>query len=350
MNNPETAALAIGSGGAALLTGQAGPQALLPEEILTVPTAFALGMKAGNAKTNMEIEGGRAYLEMLNNGVSEETARAIATGVGGVNAALDTLQLDELLKAYKILNKAGADDTLLDILVRVVTNRTIDTAVETGQEVLQEGVTIGGTQLGSKMDTGEWAYNLGEVGNSLWDTAKESALTFGLTNIPSTVHNVSVQNHNRLVAAGEANILAGKLPTEEQLQAMNMTEAEALGKIAVLQMGELDDAEHMYSSEVFTNQGINDSAVAIPEEANDIAKQVQENKGTPPKGYKGGRTYNNIPKDAGAQKLPEGVNYKEYDIYPYVKGQNRGVERIVIGDDGSVWYTNDHYQTFTQFK
>ena len=74
LTDPETAALAIGSGGAALLAGQAGPQALLPEEILTVPTAFALGMKAGNAKTNMEIEGGRAYLEMLNNGVSEETA------------------------------------------------------------------------------------------------------------------------------------------------------------------------------------------------------------------------------------------------------------------------------------
>lgn len=48
----------------------------------------------------------------------------------------------------------------------------------------------------------------------------------------------------------------------------------------------------------------------------------------------------------GAQKLPEGVNYKEYDINPYIKGQNRGAERIIIGDDGSVWYTNDHYYTF----
>ena len=157
LTDPETAALAIGSGGAALLAGQAGPQVLLPEEVLTVPTAFALGMKAGNAKTNMEIEGGRAYLEMLNNGVSEETARAIATGVGGINALLETAQLDELLKAYKVLGKTGADDTLMSILLREITNRTLDTAAETGQEVLQEGVTIGGTQLGSKIDTGEWA-------------------------------------------------------------------------------------------------------------------------------------------------------------------------------------------------
>ena len=78
-------------------------------------------------------------------------------------------------------------------------------------------------------------------------------MTFGLTNIPSTVHNVGVQNHNRLVAAGEANILVGKMPTSEQLRAMNMTEAEALGMMAVFQMGKMDDAEHMYSPEVITS-------------------------------------------------------------------------------------------------
>lgn len=74
-------------------------------------------------------------------------------------------------------------------------------------------------------------------------SVKESALTFTMTNVPSTVHNVTTQNHNRLVAAGEANIIAGKMPSKEQLRAMNMTEAEALGKMAVLPMGELDGTE-----------------------------------------------------------------------------------------------------------
>lgn len=37
-------------------------------------------------------------------------------------------------------------------------------------------------------------------------------------------------------------------------------------------------------------------------------------------------------------------------VNPYVKGQNRGTERIVTGDDGSVWYTNDHYRTFTKIE
>ena len=88
----------------------------------------------------------------------------------------------------------------------------------------------------------------------------------------------------------------------------------------------------------------------IPDKAKDIAKHVKPNNGAPPKGYKGGRTYKNIPLEEGAQKLPEGVNYREYDINPYVKGHNRGAERIVMGDDKSVWYTNDHYYTFTQIE
>ncbi len=86
-------------------------------------------------------------------------------------------------------------------------------------------------------------------------------------------------------------------------------------------------------------------SVPIPDEARDIAGQIKANNGAPPKGYKGGRRFENRDK-----KLPEGVNYKEYDIHPYEKGKNRGAERIVIGDDGSVWYTNDHYGSFTQIE
>lgn len=88
----------------------------------------------------------------------------------------------------------------------------------------------------------------------------------------------------------------------------------------------------------------------IPDKAYDIANQVKNNNGTPLAGYKGGRTYKNIPLEEGAQKLPEGINYREYDVNPYVKGQNRGAERIVIGNDGSVWYTNDHYSSFTKIQ
>jgi len=80
-----------------------------------------------------------------------------------------------------------------------------------------------------------------------------------------------------------------------------------------------------------------------------IVNQIKANNASLPKGYKGGRKYRNEPKE-GHQKLPECNNYKEYDVNPHIKGVDRGSERIIIGDDGSVWYTNNHYSTFIQIK
>ena len=53
-----------------------------------------------------------------------------------------------------------------------------------------------------------------------------------------------------------------------------------------------------------------------------VAEYVKENNGKPPEGYVGGRTFKN--KEG---KLPQG-NYREYDV------------------NGTVWYTDDHYDTF----
>ncbi len=43
--------------------------------------------------------------------------------------------------------------------------------------------------------------------------------------------------------------------------------------------------------------------------------------------------------------LPKG-NYRECDVN--YNGGFRGGERLIYGTDGSVWYTNDHYESFTQ--
>ena len=43
--------------------------------------------------------------------------------------------------------------------------------------------------------------------------------------------------------------------------------------------------------------------------------------------------------------LPKG-NYTECDVN--YEGGYRGSERLIFGDDGSIYYTNDHYKTFTQ--
>jgi guanyl-specific ribonuclease Sa len=88
--------------------------------------------------------------------------------------------------------------------------------------------------------------------------------------------------------------------------------------------------------------------VAGPDKAKDIAKWVRDHNGAAPPGHKGNRAYRNQPK-GNAQKLPAaGEPYKYYDIHPEVKGVDRGEERLVLGNDGSTWYTDNHYETFTK--
>ena len=43
--------------------------------------------------------------------------------------------------------------------------------------------------------------------------------------------------------------------------------------------------------------------------------------------------------------LPKG-RYRECDVN--YSGGSRGAERIIYGEDGSIWYTDDHYESFTQ--
>ncbi len=61
----------------------------------------------------------------------------------------------------------------------------------------------------------------------------------------------------------------------------------------------------------------------------------------------GGKYFGNNEK-----RLPQGtgrnrITYKEYDVNPYT-GRNRGAERIVKGSDGRIWYTSNHYKSFTE--
>ncbi|MEV8441618.1 ribonuclease domain-containing protein [Actinosynnema sp. NPDC051121] len=68
--------------------------------------------------------------------------------------------------------------------------------------------------------------------------------------------------------------------------------------------------------------------------------------------YVGGAGFVNI----GVQKgmiLPKydnatksSITYREYDIRPFSPTEDRGPERVVVGSDGTRYYTPDHYQTF----
>lgn len=84
----------------------------------------------------------------------------------------------------------------------------------------------------------------------------------------------------------------------------------------------------------------------IPKNVLDVLSFVRDN-GCAPENFVGGRTFQNrekrLPKTApGGRK----ITYREWDVHPKTPGKNRGPDRLVTGDDGSAWYTDDHYKTF----
>ena len=213
--HPRTLALTGGAAGMAAIAGQAGPQVLVPEEVVSVPLAAMAGFKTGSTASALEIEAGLAYNEMLEYGIKEETARKIALGVGSINAGLEALQVDELLDAYKITSATGATKSFTKRVLKELADRGIDVAKETAQEVAQEGVTIAGTQIASKHDKGEYAYSAEDVAKRLLETAQSSALSFGMMNVPAVAKNtVSIAKDQGAISNEKK--MTGSLTENEQ--------------------------------------------------------------------------------------------------------------------------------------
>ena len=101
------------------------------------------------------------------------------------------------------------------------------------------------------------------------------------------------------------------------------------------------------------------AAAAARQRAKDTTDWVDQNGGSanaPQRpGYTGGRAFRNDGR-GGGQVLPQAdangnpITYREWDTNPRTPGVNRGAERVVTGSDGSSYYTDDHYQTFTKVK
>ena len=90
------------------------------------------------------------------------------------------------------------------------------------------------------------------------------------------------------------------------------------------------------------------NAGRVPDYVWNTLEYVREHN-KPPDGFVGGRTFENRERRL-PQRTPDGkpVQYREWDVQPKVRGHSRGANRLVTGDDGSAWYTDDHYRTFTR--
>ena len=194
--DPRSLAAGAAGAGMALAGGQMGPQVATPEEVVTIPGAFFVGITAGSTAANFEIEAGLAYNEMVENGVSSETARKIALGVGAGNAALEMIQLDDLAKSFKILNASKTTKPVAEKIRSYLIDRGVHVASETAQEVAQEAVTATGANVASKIDKGDWEYKWSELGKRLGETAASSATSFALLGVggDAVKHVTNTQN------------------------------------------------------------------------------------------------------------------------------------------------------------
>lgn len=66
-----------------------------------------------------------------------------------------------------------------------------------------------------------------------------------------------------------------------------------------------------------------------------------------PNGYVGGRQFMNRERRLPHTENGQTIFYREWDIYPKVKGQNRGAKRLVTSLK-KAYYTSDHYSSFTE--
>ncbi|MCP4127774.1 MAG: hypothetical protein GY753_12005 [Gammaproteobacteria bacterium] len=155
----------------AMLMGQAGPQALAMEEVVTVPVATGLmygaGVKTGAAFEMFNIERGNALAEFMEFKDEEglplppAVANVAAIGVGAINAGLEFLGLkhipgaDKLLGGFtkeavkKALQDPSVRRTLMGVAKKYAKGVTAETITEMGQEVVN---ILGGAMVKAASD------------------------------------------------------------------------------------------------------------------------------------------------------------------------------------------------------
>ena len=197
-------------GGTAAILGQMGPQAALPEEVVTVPaatlTGFTIGATAKAFESSLRKEAGLALSEIINlkdeggRQIDPGIARAASFGIGAINGAIEVAQIGKLLKTVPGLDKlfsravleTVASKTVKDKLTGLAMLYTKTVATETGQEVAQESTNIIFEELGKKVNnavkgTDIKQSTMDDILSRLQATAIESAQGFSVMAAPGSI-------------------------------------------------------------------------------------------------------------------------------------------------------------------
>ena len=114
--------------------------------------------------------------------------------------------------------------------------------------------------------------------------------------------------------------------------------------------GYLDGINGAVKGETNPDNDIRVPNSSVPQKVYQTLDYIRKNN-CAPEGYVGGRHFGNF-----EHNLPEldangnTIEYQEWDVNPKTAGRNRGAQRLVTGDNGKAWYTDNHYKSFTEVK
>lgn len=212
----------------ATIAGQAGPQALIPEEAATIPgsaiAGFKLGMPLGAAKRAMELEAGLMYDELLQmtdangNKIDPAIAKPIAQTVGAINGLLELVQIKTLIKTIpggkKLFSRASKKTTasllrsrtFLNVVTRGMARYGGAVATETGTELIQESTNIIGAELAKNLSnelnqTEMTPAQKEEILDRFMGTAIESIKGFSLLALPGNLVQTAMDLGGQTVTA-----------------------------------------------------------------------------------------------------------------------------------------------------
>ena len=205
-----TSGIAAGTGAA--IIGQAGPQAALPEEIITVPVAtgagFFAGLEAQAIKSTVETEAGLAreefasFIDETGKPLDEGLVRVLSASVGVINGALEFVPFEKLLETFpgvkgllsssthkleaEAIKKIASNPSLRLQLFNIAKSYVTYVGSEAITETLQESSTALHGELGKYAQGGFIFEEPSELAKRALSAGYESMFSSSVLGLPGT--------------------------------------------------------------------------------------------------------------------------------------------------------------------